>query len=294
MPNRVKFSQKHPFLFGLFLLIAAVVLSMGTMAFFRMWPGGAIFPGQPRLGLVQVQGSIDSSQRVVQWMEKLQKDSQVKGVLVRIDSPGGLVAPSQEIHAAVKRLSKPVVVSMGQVAASGGYYVACGADKIVANPGTITGSIGVKANVPNVRELMDRIGIQQQVIVSGEYKDAGSPSKPLTEKERRYFQQMVDDLFRQFVEAVAEGRDMGPEAVRKLADGRAFTGSQAKKKGLVDKLGGRRTAESMLKDLCGISGAVTFVEGPEKKRSLLGVLLDWLGMDLAGEVSRGRDWVVRY
>jgi len=294
MPNSVTFSQRHPFLFGLFLLVAAVVLFMGTMAFFRVWPGAGLFPGRPKLGVVRVQGSIESSGRVVDWVRHLQRDSAVEGILVRINSPGGLVAPSQEIHAAVADTDKPVVVSMGQVAASGGYYVACGADRIVANPGSITGSIGVKANVPNVRELMERLGVRQQVIVSGEYKDAGSPMKPLTDKERRYFQNLVDDLFRQFVQAVAEGRNMEPEAVRELADGRAFTGSQAMGKGLVDALGGRHKARSVLKKMCGISGAVTFVEGPERDRSLLGTLLDWFGLELAERTLRDSDWIVRY
>lgn len=294
MPNSVTFSQRHPFLFGLLLLIAAVVLFMGTAAVFRYWPGAGLFPEGPKLGVVRVQGTIENSGNIVEWVEELRRDSSVKGILVRINSPGGLVAPSQEIHAAVADVDKPVVVSMGQAAASGGYYVACGADRIIANPGTITGSIGVKANVPNVRELMDRLGIRQQTIVSGEFKDAGSPSKPLTEKERQYFQNLVDDLYRQFVEAVAEGRDMDPEKVRELADGRAFTGSQAERKGLVDGLGGRRKAESVLKKMCGISGRATYVEGPERKRSLLGVLLDWMGVELPGSVSRDSDWIVRY
>ena len=294
MPNRVTFSQRHPFLFGLLLLIVAVVLFLGTMAFFRVWPGAGLFPGRPKLGVVRVQGSIESPEEVVGWLEHLRRDSEVKGILLRIDSPGGLVAPSQEIYAAVDDVDKPVVVSMGQVAASGGYYVACGADKIVANPGTITGSIGVKANIPNVRKLMEGLGIRQEVIVSGELKDAGSPTKPLTDKERRYFQNMVDDLFSQFVSAVAEGRDMKTETVRKLADGRAYTGSQAKAKGLVDVLGGRRKAESVLKEMCGITGRVSYVEGPEEKRSLLSALLDLLGLELAGGTSRGSGWIVRY
>ncbi|MCF8086106.1 MAG: signal peptide peptidase SppA [Desulfohalobiaceae bacterium] len=294
MPSSVKFSQRHPFLFGLFLLFAAVVLFMGAMAVFRIWPGAGLFPGGPKLGLVRVQGTIESPRAVVDWVHKLQRDSRVKGILVRINSPGGLVAPSQEIHSAVAQVDKPVVVSMGQVAASGGYYVACGADRIVANPGTITGSIGVKANVPNVRELMKSLGIRQQTIVSGEFKDAGSPTRPLTDKERRYFQNLVDNLFGQFVDAVAEGRKMEPEKVRKLADGRAFTGVQAKEKGLVDALGGRSRAKSVLKEMCGISQAVTLVEGPERKRSLLRALLDWFGLELGNGVSRDSGWIVRY
>lgn len=294
MPNSVRFSQRHPFIFGLFLLFSAVVLLMGTMAFFRAWPGAGLLSGGAKLGVVRVQGSIESPRAIVDWVHKLQRDSQVEGVLVRINSPGGLVAPSQEIHAALAQVDKPVVVSMGQVAASGGYYVACGADRIVANPGTITGSIGVKANVPNVRELMERLGIRQQVIVSGQYKDAGSPTKPLTDKERRYFQNLVDNLFGQFVDAVAEGRDMEPGKVRKLADGRAFTGSQAKRKGLVDDLGGRHKARAILKEMCGITKRVSLVEGPQRKRSLLRVLLEWLGLELGEGVSRESGWIVRY
>jgi protease-4 len=200
------------------------------------------------------------------------------------------------MHAAVRRMAeaKPVVVSMGSVAASGGYYVACGADTIVANPGTITGSIGVKANVANVRKLMDKIGLREETIVSGKFKDAGSPTKPLTSEERAYFQKLVDDLFSQFVEAVAKGRGMKQKEVLEVADGRAFTGQQALELGLVDELGDRAKAVDILREMCDISGRVRFKEGPEQQSRLWSLLLGEIGWSQFREALTGSHALFSY
>jgi protease-4 len=296
MASKLRFSQKHPFLFGFSMIVAAVALIIGAMAVFTLVrTGGPLFAGG-RIGVVRVEGTIAGSERVNDWIQRMQRDESIRGVVVRIDSPGGGVAASQEIFRAVRRLAetKPVVASMGSVAASGGYYVACGADEIVANPGSITGSIGVKAQLPNVRELMDKMGVKQRTIVSGEFKDAGSPTEPLSREERRYFQALVDDLFEQFVRDVASGRGMEPGTVRSLADGRAYTGSQAKKLGLVDELGGMHAAVQQVKEMTGLTGSVPLVSGPEERFSLLDWVLGSVRLDSVRQELAGSEWMFRY
>lgn len=275
-------------LFGLTLVCVAVALTFGAMAFFSALRSGDIGWFASKVGIVHVQGTIVDSRRTTEWIQRLAEDEAVQGVLVRIDSPGGVVAPSQEIYSAVRSLAqkKPVVASMGAVAASGGYYIACGADRIVANPGSITGSIGVKAQMLSFQGLMQKVGIQDQTVVSGELKDAGSPTHALSEKERTYYQELVDDLHKQFVLAVAQGRKMELDEVRELADGRAYTGQQAKKVGLVDVLGGRQDAIDLLSEMAGIEGTVHRVEGPEEPSSLLswilGLVAKWTGTGSGG------------
>ncbi|TVM36104.1 signal peptide peptidase SppA [Oceanidesulfovibrio marinus] len=244
---------------------------VGATAAVRLWilNGDGGMSGE-RYGLVRVEGEIGDSESVVDFLDTLREDSDVPGVLIRIDSPGGVVGPAQEIYAAVKKLAavKPVVVSMGSLAASGGYYVACPAETIVANPGTLTGSIGVIMSLGSWQDLMGKIGYTYEAITSGEMKDAGSPYRELTPKERAYFQSLVDDLFSQFVEDVAEGRHMDEAKVRELADGRVYSGRQAKKLGLVDQLGGFEDAKDVLRKKTG-KGDLPFDEGPVEEESLL-------------------------
>jgi len=212
-----------------------------------------------RLVLVSLEGAISSSRSgfssdalgVRDQLLDLAQDEQVKGVLLRIDSPGGTVGASQEIHDAVLTLSqqKPVVVSMGDVAASGGYYVACAADKIYANPGTLTGSIGVILSGYNARKLLANLGIEPLVIKSGAYKDIFSLNRPLNAAERTLLQDLIGDTYDQFLTAVAKGRNLPLNKVRPLADGRVFTGRQAQRVGLVDELGGLAEAKAALQRL---------------------------------------------
>ncbi len=295
MKNKPGFSQRHPFVFGFILIIAAVVLITGAMAVFHWWRSGQLAFGQERIGVVHVQGTITSARKVTAWIDRLHRDESVRGLIVRINSPGGVVAPAQEIHAALEKVApdKPVVASMGSVAASGGYYIACGADRIVANPGTITGSIGVKAKLASFQELMDKVGISDQTVASGELKDAGSPSHPLTPKERAYFQNLVDDLYDQFVKAVALGRGLDVDQVRSLADGRAYTGLQAKGLGLVDILGGMDRAVDEVRSMAGIRDRVALVEGPKEEWSLWSFVF---GQSREPDISlwSGQDWQFRY
>lgn len=269
--TRLTFSQKHPFLFGLMLILVAVALFLGAMATLRFFTGDDDLLSAQRLGVINVQGMLLDTSPYVEFAETLRHDENVQGVLVRVNSPGGAVAPSQELHDAIKRLAaeKPVVVSMGAAAASGGYYISAPATVIVANPATLTGSIGVKMELGNVQELMGKLGVQHISLTSGQLKNAGSPFEAMTPYEREYLQSIVMDMYEQFVQAVAEGRDLAPEDVRKVADGRALTGRQAQKAGLVDILGDRYVAMNELLRLCNATSALPVQEGPEEERSLL-------------------------
>ncbi len=286
--NKLPFIQKHPLLFGLMLIMAAVALFAGAMAALRLsgtHVRGGLFR-ENRLGLCRIEGMITDAEKVTSWLRELREDPTVAGVLLRIDSPGGAVAPSQEMYNAVRKLAavKPVVVSMGTVAASGGYYIAAAADEIVANPSTLTGSIGVKMEMANMMGLMDKIGIAHVDLTSGELKNAGSPFKPLTDKERDYLQNLVNDMYEQFLEAIVTGRKMDMDAIRPYADGRAMTGRQAKALGFVDNLGDMEDADARLKQLCKLPANqdVSYLEGPPVETNMLRDLLSSaLGFDPA-------------
>jgi len=196
------------------------------------------------LGLVEIKGVILSAKPFVDEIERFRKIPNVRAVVVRIDSPGGAVAPSQEIYEAIVRAreKKPVYASLGAVGASGGYYIASAAEKIYANPGTLTGSIGVAMHLRNVQGLLAKIGIDNAIIKSGEFKDAGSPYRKMTPKESKYLQAVSDDIYEQFLQAVAQGRRMDRDRAAELAEGKIYTGGRARELGLVDSLGGLQTA----------------------------------------------------
>lgn len=291
MQNKLRLSQKHPFWFGVMLIVAAMALFAGAVAavhIFDRGPGDSSSSfgswGKGKIGIVHIKGMIMEARPVTDWIDVLERDPSIRGVLIRINSPGGAVAPSQEMFQAVKRLAKvkPVVASMNTVAASGGYYVACAAPTIVANPGTLTASIGVKAELTSFEELMKKLGIEEQTITSGRLKNAGTPFRAMSPEERVYLQALVDDMHAQFVADVAEGRKMDLTRVQVLADGRAMTGRQAFEAGLVDVLGGFDDALSLLKKKCGISGDVEFVEGPEEEVGFLTWLLGSLTLRVEG------------
>ncbi|HIJ59347.1 MAG TPA: signal peptide peptidase SppA [Nitrospirae bacterium] len=209
-----------------------------------------------KIALIKVEGPIIQSKSVVDELKEHTKNNQIKAIVLRIESPGGGVVPSQEIYDAVKKTSKTkkIIVSMGAVAASGGYYIAAPATRIVANPGTITGSIGVIMEIPNVQGLMDKIGIKTEIIKSGKYKDMTSVSKGIGKEQRAILQGLLDDVHEQFIKAVAEGRKMPVEKVRELADGSVFSGVQALDKGLIDELGSLENAVKIAANLAGIKG----------------------------------------
>ncbi|MCG8532467.1 MAG: signal peptide peptidase SppA [Desulfovibrionales bacterium] len=274
--NKLSFSQKHPFLFGIMLIIAAVALFTGATAALRVATGkhvGFSAPvfSQDKFGVINVEGFIADSKKVADWAYTLRNDDSVKGVVVRINSPGGGVAASQEMYYAIKRLAKekPVVISMGTVAASGGYYIAAAGHTIVANPATLTGSIGVKMELPNFQGLMEKVGVSYLSLTSGKLKNAGSPFQQMTEEQRAYFQAIITDMYTQFIDVIVEGRHMKREAILPYADGRAMTGQQALKAGFVDMLGDRETAFVELAKLCNVDEQLPVTEGPKKEESFL-------------------------
>ncbi len=241
-----------------------------------------------RIGVIPVEGVIDDqmAKNVNRHLKQYGDDSRIKAILLRVDSPGGGVSPSQEIYREIKRIKeekkKKVVVSMASVAASGGYYIACPADKIYANPGSITGSIGVIAEWLNYKELAEWAKLKPVVFKSGEFKDTGSPTRDLTDSEKKYFQAMINELYVQFVNAVADGREGKGEAgseltkdrVMLLADGRIYTGEAAKKSGLVDEIGNYEDALKATAKMAGIKGEPQIVTPPKPKEGLS--LLDLL------------------
>ena len=247
-------------------------------------------PGEDRVALIRVEGVILDAQQTVDEIKKFGETPSVKAIVLRIDSPGGGVVPSQEIHDAVRRVrskhNKTVIASMGSVAASGGYYIAAATDRILANPGTLTGSIGVIMETANLEGLLKKIGVESVVVKSGQHKDIGSPFRQMSDDERRLLQAVMDDVHQQFIEAVAEGRSLELGDVAPLADGRIFTGRQAKEFKLVDELGDLDDAIKLAADLGGIEGEPRVVE-PRRKFSIrdflesrfLGALprFDWSG-----------------
>ena len=244
---------------------------------------GTIVGGGSGYGLL---GSESGADDIAKQIKRAGEDSSVKAILLRINSPGGSAAASQELHEEVKKArdnGKIVVASMSDVAASGGYYVACGADKIIANPGTMTGSIGVIFSQLQYSELLERYGIRANVIKSGKYKDIGSPLRNMTEEERHILQEMIDDIYLQFVRAVAEGRQMNESEVLELADGRIFTGKRAKELGLVDDLGNFQDAVDLAAEVAGIEGKPKVVEYGKKSpfESFFGLFARELGHGIA-------------
>ena len=216
----------------------------------------------PRIGVVECKGTIGDGEpgvdadKIVKLLRKYERDDDVKAVVMRIDSPGGAVAPSQEIYSALRNLRKKkrVVVSMGNLAASGGYYIASAADEIYASPGTLTGSIGVLFLHFNVRPLLEAVKVEETTLKSGKYKDTLSPFRPISEQDREEVQAISDDVYAQFIRDVAEGRRLKEDEVRKLADGRIYTGRRAKELHLIDELGGFQDAVSKAWQLARQSG----------------------------------------
>ena len=215
------------------------------------------------VGVLEIEGVIDDAmaRRLIKQLDRWSETGSIKAIVLQVNSPGGGVGASQEIYDAVLRAKdeKPVVASLASVAASGGLYVACAADRIVANPGTLTGSIGVILQFHTYKALMDKVGIGTETIKSGEMKDVGNYSRPMTDKERSMFQSAVDDSYQQFVGVVAEGRDIDEAEVRKFADGSIFTGHQALELGLVDTLGGLHEAVNIAAELGNVKGDINIV-----------------------------------
>lgn len=264
-PHPVK--RRKPWRLLLWMLLAGLLLVVLVNTLFPDWD----LSDEDRIALVRVEGVILDAQQTVGELKRFADNPSVKAIVLRIDSPGGGVVPSQEIYDAVKRVrnknNKMVVASMGTVAASGGYYIAAATDRIIANPGTLTGSIGVIMELANLEGLLKKIGVESLVVKSGRYKDIGSPLRKMSEDDRRILQSVMDDVHRQFIQAVAEGRSLDEAEVQPLADGRIFTGRQAREMKLVDELGDLEDAIRLAADLAGIEGEPKVVE-PRKRFSI--------------------------
>ena len=220
--------------------------------------------GGDKVAVIRIEGIILDSRETIEELRHYRDNPSVKAIVLRIDSPGGAVVPSQEIFAEVRKTRAEgkikVVTSMGNVAASGGYYIAAATDRIVANPGTLTGSIGVIMELANVKGLLEKFGVQSVVIKSGRHKDIASPFRAMTPEDRALLQTVLDDVHAQFIDAVATGRSLQLEQVKTLADGRIFTGKQAQTVNLVDELGDLHDAIQLAARLVGISGEPRVIE----------------------------------
>ncbi|MCK5148256.1 signal peptide peptidase SppA [bacterium] len=271
-------TRKREWLLGSTIIISLILLILIFASISAVKSKRSIYiqegSGQ-KIAIVRLTGPIYSADRLVRYFKQLGEQRDIRAIVFRIDSPGGGVAASQEIYEAVKAVrnsGKPIIASMGTVAASGGYYVACGADSIVANPGTTTGSIGVIAQFMTAEKLLDKIGIKIETIKSGPYKDTGSYHRKFSTADAQYLQAWVDDAYAQFTEVVSLERRMSMSDTKKVADGRVFTGRQAMKNGLVDRLGDFQAAINLAADMAGIKGKPAIIYIRRKDTSLFDLL----------------------
>ncbi len=254
---------RHRFLKSLAVLVAIGVLVLLTAGLCTyLAEGGLGFLSKNSVAIVVVEGMIDDSGEIVEALDRVAETDAIRAVVLRVDSPGGGVAPSQEIYDAVLRVRehKPTVASLGGLAASGGYYVASACDQIVANPGTLTGSIGVIMELGNFEELLKKVGLHGIVVKAGKYKDIGSPLRTMTDEERRLLESLLENVHGQFIAAVSKGRGLPIDEVRKVADGRIYSGEQALQIHLVDRLGGLRDAVDLAAKKAGIEGKPRSIE----------------------------------
>lgn len=280
--------RRHPIISGICLL------TLIGMVFFAAIYGLGLFRGEnplnlgEKVGVIPIEGIIGDAGEIIDQINEFADSNGIRAVVLRIDTPGGSVAPSQEIYQAVRELrkKKKVVVSMGSVAASGGYLIAVAADRIVANPGTITGSISAVMHYANVEELLKKVGVRSSVIKSGKFKDIGSPVREMTAEERSLIQGIVDDIYDQFVRTVSENRKIPLSKIVQLADGRVFTGRQAKELGLIDDLGGLQDAVLLAGRLSGMKEKPEIVHGMKKKTTLWRYLMQNMTSAVSEEIRR--------
>ena len=269
--------RKHPVFFGMLIL-----LILGMALYLSFYKAGLnlgkakSFSLRDKIGVVRVEGIISDSMEITEQLDEFGKDDSIAAVVLRVDSPGGGVAASQEIYDAVIELkkTKKVVASMGSIAASGGLLVACAADKIVANPGTITGSISAIMQFANFEELLKKVGVKSSVVKSGQYKDIGSPLREMTPEEKVIVQDLVDDIYNQFIDVIVKDRKIPREKVVAISDGRVFSGRKAKELGLVDHLGDMNSAVKLAGKLAGKEGKYDLVYPTKKRNSFLDYFLE--------------------
>jgi len=281
------FSRRHPILFFILVfssIAAAAVLGVALLFLFGSADSDLIGRGRDgeKIGVIEITGVLSEAKTINDSLKRFREDDEIKAIVIRIDSPGGGVGPSQEIFREIRKTvkTKKVVASLGAIAASGGYYVAAGTNGIVANPGTITGSIGVIMGYTNFQKILEKIGLVPVVIKSGQFKDMGSPVREMTGQEKKIIQDFVDKIHNQFIRDVAQGRKMDPKKIGELADGRIYTGEEAKALGLVDRLGNFNDSVEWAGRLAGVEGKVVPVYVRDKKFSLMKYVTESLSSEI--------------
>jgi len=282
------FSRRHPYLF--FVLIFSTIVAAATIGMtilFVLSTKSSDFEFGEKVGVIEINGVISEAKTTINHLKRFREDESIKAIVVRIDSPGGAVGPSQEIYREIRKTSgtKKVVASMGTIAASGGYYIAAGTDGIMANPGTITGSIGVIMGFTNYEKLLEKIGLFPIVIKSGEYKDMGSPVRAMKDAEQKILHDFAEKIHKQFIMDIVEGRKMEKAEVESLADGRIFTGEESKELGLVDRLGNVEDAIEWAGRMGGIEGKISTVYAKDKKYPFLKYLSESLVKAVAARID---------
>ncbi len=281
--------RRHPVILGIgILLVIGAVFFVLVYSLGRFKGEARSFSLQGKVGVVLIEGVIGDVGDVIDQIDEFSSDDSVRAIVLRIDSPGGGVAPAQEIFRAVQELrkKKKVVASMGSVAASGGYLIATAAERIVANQGTITGSISAVMHFADVEQILKKIGVRSSVVKSGKFKDIGSPAREMTSEERQLLQGIVDDIYDQFVTAVSESRKIPLDKIKELADGRIFSGRQAFHLKLVDELGGLQDAVAAAAKLAGMEGKPEVVYAARKKTGFWKYFIENMASSLSGEIRR--------
>jgi protease-4 len=276
---------------GLFVALVAFSLVLAA----SLGDGGLGFGGE-KIGVVEIEGPITSSKQVREDLRQFRRDDSIKGIVVRINSPGGAVAPSQELFHAVQETNKekPLAVTMGSTAASGGYYIACGADQIFANAGTITGSIGVITQFFNIQKLLDKANVEVNTVASGKFKNAGSPFEKFTDEQREYFGDLVDDIYGQFVEDVAEARKLERSKVEQYADGRIFTGRRAAELKFIDEVGTFSDAVDWVKSEAGMKGEPKLAYPPKDSMGFLSRAVEGVTNTVSNELKSSQTPLLEY
>jgi len=282
--------SRRPMLLGfgvaiLILLVLYAVVVFGLM----LLSGKEANPlGKSAVGVIDINGIIMSSRTIIEELQRFQDSDRIKAIVLRIDSPGGAVGPAQEIYEEIKKINatKKVVSSFGNTAASGAYYIACASEKIVSNPGTLTGSIGVIMEFINAQGLYEMIGISNTSIKSGEFKDTGTSTRALTAREKKLLQEVIDAVYEQFVSAIVDGRKLERNDVYLVADGRILSGEQARNLNLVDELGNFQDALDLAAKLGGIKGKPEVVFSKPKHVSYIDYVLDHLGESIGKIINK--------
>jgi protease-4 len=278
--------KKHPLLIAVLVTALVVVFFVAMTLAALSWLGReTLWQAGDKVGVVEVKGLIADSRTTLKQLDRFSRDQRIKAIVLRVNSPGGAVSPSQDIMREIEKIkkAKKVVASMGAIAASGGYYVSCAADLIMASPGTTTGSIGVVMRLLNMGDLTRRLGLDFYFLKAGAMKDLGNPFRPMTREEQAVVQNLLDSIHRQFINDVARNRKLPADKVKALADGRVFTGEEAKKLGLVDELGNLPDAIQRAGRLAGIRGRV---EAVYPERESFSFLRWFLGQEAEESLSR--------